>query len=142
MANVTLKNIRKNYDKNLEWIFHGIKEKKIGNFGFSGGGAAGYELDRADRFLGTPENCNILASSEGHDNDYVLVPEEHLTHITTLPGDPLESLLRADMVYFQNDKGGKVFSVGSITFCGSLPYNNFKNNISTLLKNILNNFLN
>jgi len=43
---------------------------------------------------------------------------------------------------FQNDKGGKVFSVGSITFCGSLPYNNFKNNISTLLKNILNNFLN
>ena len=134
--------IRKNYDKNLEWIFHGIKENKIGNFGFSGGGAAGFELDRADNFLGTPENCTILASSEGHDNDYVLVPEEHLTHITTLPGDPLETLLRADMVYFQNEKGGKVFSVGSITFCGSLPYNNFKNNISTLLKNILKNFLN
>ena len=105
-----------------------------------GGGAAGFELDRADYKLGTPENCKILASSEGHDNDYVLVPEEHLTHLTTVPGDPLKSLLRADMVYFENSNGGKVFSTGSITFCGSLPYNDFNNNVSTLLSNILNKF--
>ena len=132
--------LRKNYDKEFDWVFKGINENKIGNFGFSGGGAAGFELDRADSMLGTPDNCKILASSEGHDSDYVLVPEEHLTHLTTLPGEPLKSLLRADMVYFENSNGGKVFSTGSITFCGSLPYNNFKNNISTLLGNILNNF--
>ena len=92
------------------------------------------------KMVGTPDKCKILASSEGHDSDYVLVPEEHLTHLTTVPGEPLKSLLRADMVYFENSNGGKVFSTGSITFCGSLPYNNFKNNISTLLGNILNNF--
>ena len=132
--------LRKNYDKNFDWVFRGINENKIGNFGLSGGGAAGFELDRADYKLGTPENCKILASSEGHDNDYVLVPEEHLTHLTTVPGDPLKSLLRADMVYFENSNGGKVFSTGSITFCGSLPYNNFNNNVSTLLSNILNKF--
>ena len=132
--------LRKNYDKDFDWVFRGINENKIGNFGFSGGGAAGFELDRADYKLGTPENCKILASSEGHDNDYVLVPEEHLTHLTTVPGDPLKSLLRADMVYFENSNGGKVFSTGSITFCGSLPHNNFNNNVSTLLSNILNKF--
>ena len=132
--------LRKNYDKEFDWVFKGINENKIGNFGFSGGGAAGFELDRADSMLGTPDNCKILASSEGHDSDYVLVPEEHLTHLTTVPGEPLKSLLRADMVYFENSNGGKVFSTGSITFCGSLPYNSFKNNISTLLGNILNNF--
>ena len=132
--------LRKNYDKDFDWVFRGINENKIGNFGFSGGGAAGFELDRADYKLGTPENCKILASSEGHDNDYVLVPEEHLTHLTTVPGDPLKSLLRADMVYFENSNGGKVFSTGSITFCGSLPHNDFNNNVSTLLSNILYNF--
>ena len=132
---------RKNFDKNNNWIFKGVKEEKIGDFGFSGGGAAGYELDRADYNLGTPENSQILASSEGHDEDYVLVPEEHLTHITTVPGEPLDKLLRADMLYYENNNGGKVFSTGSITFCGSLPYNQFKNNISTLLENIVNEFL-
>ena len=132
---------RKNFDKNNNWIFKDVKEEKIGDFGFSGGGAAGYELDRADYNLGTPENSQILASSEGHDEDYVLVPEEHLTHITTVPGEPLDKLLRADMLYFENNNGGKVFSAGSITFCGSLPYNQFKNNISTLLENIVNEFL-
>ena len=35
----------------------------------------------------------------------------------------------ADMVYFETAKGGQVFAVGSITFCGSLPWNNYANNI-------------
>jgi N,N-dimethylformamidase len=34
-----------------------------------------------------------------------------------------------------------VFSTGSITFCGSLPYNDFDNNISRLMRNIFNKFL-
>jgi len=69
------------------------------------------------------------------------VPEEQLTHITNWPGEEEKSLIRADMVYFQTPQGGAVFSTGSITFCGSLPYNNFQNNISRLLGNILDRFL-
>jgi N,N-dimethylformamidase len=45
------------------------------------------------------------------------------------------------MVFFETPSGGAVFSVGSITFCGSLPYNNFDNNISTLLKNVIDRFI-
>ena len=131
---------RIDYSKKNQWIFKDINEDKIGDFGFSGGGAAGYELDRADFKLGTPENTSILATSEGHGDDYVLVPEEHLTHLTTLPGEPLKNLLRSDMVFFEMSNGGKVFSTGSITFCGSLPFNNFENNVSKILENIIENF--
>jgi N,N-dimethylformamidase len=44
------------------------------------------------------------------------------------------------MIYFRTKSGAQVFSVGSITFCGSLPWNGFDNNISTLLKNVVKQF--
>ena len=67
----------------------------------------------------------MVASSEGHDlTRFALVPEEMLTDVTTWPGEPRDKLIRADMVYFEAPNGGAVFSVGSITFCGSLPHNN------------------
>jgi N,N-dimethylformamidase len=124
-----------------EWVFAGIDDDILGDFGLSGGGAAGFELDRVDYRLGSPENIQVLASSEGHGDAFVLVPEEQLTHITNWPGEPVEHLLRADMIYFELPNGGAVFATGSITFCGSLPHNNFDNNISTLLGNVLNRFL-
>jgi len=45
------------------------------------------------------------------------------------------------MVHFETAKGGAVFSVGSITFCGSLPWNNFDNQISVLLRNVVTRFM-
>jgi N,N-dimethylformamidase len=124
------------------WIFSGIDDNKIGNFGLSGGGAAGFELDRVDYRLGSPEQVEIVASSKGHhEKDFVLTPEDLLTHITNWPGEPVDQLLRADMVYFQLPSGGEVFSTGSITFCGSLPHNNFDNNVSALLANVVDRFL-
>ena len=83
----------------------------------------------------------ILASSENHDHSFVFVPEEHLTHITNWPGAPKEQLIRADLAYIETETGGPIFSTGSITFCGSLPTNDFRNNISTLLDNVFHRFL-
>ncbi|MDH3661886.1 MAG: N,N-dimethylformamidase large subunit [Alphaproteobacteria bacterium] len=129
-------------DPEVGWILRGIEDEILGDFGLSGGGAAGFELDRADPRLGTPDNVRILASSEGHGESFVLVPEEQLTHITNWPNQPLQDLLRADMIYFDvPGGGGAVFATGSITFCGSLPWNDFDNNISTLLGNVLDRFL-
>ena len=128
-------------DPEVGWVFEGIEDEILGDFGLSGGGAAGFELDRADPRLGTPENVRILASSENHSETFVLVPEEHLTHITNWPNEPVQDLLRADMVYFDVPGGGAVFATGSITFCGSLPHNDFNNNISALVGNVLNRFL-
>ena len=125
----------------LAWIFEGIKDELLGDFGFSGGGAAGFELDRADTRLGSPSDVRVLASSEGHGESFVLVHEEQLTHLTTWAQEPEADLMRADLVYFDVPGGGTVFSTGSITFCGSLPWNDFDNNISRLLRNVMQRFL-
>ena len=83
----------------------------------------------------------ILAQSFATDDHFILVPEEQLTHLTNLSGGPESEVKRADMIYFETPTGGRVFSVGSITFCGSLPWNNFDNPVSRLLLNVLSNSL-
>jgi N,N-dimethylformamidase len=125
----------------VSWIFAGVTDEIIGDFGLSGNGAAGFELDRIDYRLGTDQNTVVLASSENHDKFFVLVPEEQLTHLTTLSGEPTEKLIRADMIYQCNDSGSQLFSTGSITFCGSLLYAEGDNNISRILANVVYRFL-
>ena len=128
------------YDPEFNWLFDGIDGDEIGNFGFSGNGAAGFELDRVDPNLEDGHNITLLAQSFA--NAFMLVPEEHLTHLTNLSGGSEDAAKRADMVYFETPSGGKVFSVGSITFCGSLPWNHFDNNVSHLLLNVVKRFTN
>ena len=77
----------------------------------------------------------------GHDRkNFVVVHEERLGFNTTIPGQTLEELIRADMTYIEKPKGGAVFSVGSITYCGSLPHNKFDNDVSRLTFNVVNRF--
>jgi N,N-dimethylformamidase len=131
-------------DPRVAWIFNGIGEETIGGFGLSGHGAAGFELDRTDKRLGTPQHAIVLARSEGHEPEtpWVLVPEELLTHTQTTAGQPARELIHADMTFFETAGGtGAVFSTGSITFCGALPVNRYDNNISRLLGNVLDRFL-
>ncbi|MEZ5842470.1 MAG: DUF6605 domain-containing protein [Hyphomicrobiaceae bacterium] len=126
------------------WILAGVEGDILGAHGFSGHGAAGFELDRADKKLGTPPHAVILASSEDHPPEapWILVPEERLTHLVTLPGEPEPELIRADLVFFETAGGkGAVFSTGSITWCGSLPTNGFDNDVSRVTGNVLRRFL-
>ena len=126
----------------VSWIFDGVTADTVGGEGFSGHGAAGFELDRVDKRLGSPQSAIVVASSENHPPEapWVLVPEEQLTHITTIPGQSHKALIRADMTWFDVPGGGEVFSVGSITFCGSLPVNGFDNDISRILHNVVTRF--
>jgi len=128
-------------DNHHAWVFEGVKDELFGGYGFSGGGAAGFELDRLDHRLGSPLNAVVLASSEGHDRkEFVVVHEERLGFNTTITGDTLEGLIRADMTYIEKPKGGAVFSTGSITYCGSLPHNKYDNDVSRLTFNVMNRF--
>ena len=130
-------------DPRIAWIFEGVDSETFGNHGLSGHGAAGFELDRADKRLGTPVHAVVTASSENHppETPWVLVPEEILTHLVTCPGEPAQDLIRADMTFFETPSGGAVFSTGSITFCGSLVTNNYENDVSRLLDNVIRRFL-
>ncbi len=128
-------------DNHHAWVFEGVKDDVFGGYGFSGGGAAGFELDRLDHRLGSPLNAVVLASSEGHDRkNFVAVHEERLGLDTTITGETLDELIRADMTYIEKPKGGAVFSVGSITYCGTLPHGNFDNDVSRLTFNVINRF--
>ena len=44
------------------------------------------------------------------------------------------------MVFFERPNGGAVFSVGSITWCGSLSHNDYDNNVSRITENVLRRF--
>lgn len=124
----------------IAWIFEGVEGDIIGDFGLSGGGAAGFELDRADRKLGSPPNIKILARSEGHQAHFVAVPEELLSHVNTVTGEAPRDLIRAEIVYFDTTAGGAVFATGSITFCGSLSHAGYDNSVSRMLGNVVRRF--
>ena len=127
-------------DPRARWILEGIDDEILGDFGLSGGGAGGFELDRLDHRLGTPLHALIVARSENHDDTFVMVPEEILTHHDTRPREPPADLIRAEIVYYETPNGGAVFSVGSISFCGSLPHDDYDNNISKMTDNVLTRF--
>jgi N,N-dimethylformamidase len=128
------------HDPRFAWMFDGINDDVIGDYGLSGGGAAGFELDRADPMLGTPDGTVILARSENPLPSFFTVTEELLSPTHTINGEKVEDLSRGEIVYFDTPSGGAVFSVGSITFCGSLWRNGFEGPISQLLENVVRRF--
>ena len=129
------------FDPRASWIFEGVgDDKRIGDFGLVGGGAAGLELDRADRLLGTPANALVLASSEGHTDTYLVVCDEILINSPAISGSQSE-LVRADMVFYEIPGGGAVFSASSIAWSGSLSHNDYENNVSRITDNVLRRFV-
>ena len=124
----------------VRFIFDGVADEIIGDFGLIGGGAAGIELDCINRLLGSPPNILRLASSEDHSPLMLLVNEEFTATLPNLGGDQNERV-RADLSFFETPSGGAVFATGSIAWIGSLPWNGYENNVSTITLNTLRRFL-
>jgi N,N-dimethylformamidase len=118
------------------WILEGVSER-FGDYGLSGGGAAGFELDAVCYADGSPRAHTLLARSEGHGRAYGPALDALLTHAMTRDRQPAETLIAADMIFAETPAGGSLFSVGSITFCGSLSHAGYRNDVSTLLRNYL-----
>jgi N,N-dimethylformamidase len=102
-------------DPRARFLFDGVAAGPIGSTA-PVGGAAGYELDRADFALGTPPHALVVARSQPFDGEMHPVNEERLSHVLVDAVDPL----RADMTFFEGPAGGAVLGVGSIAFAGSL----------------------
>ena len=126
-----------------EWIFAGIGDDEIiGDFGLVGGGAAGLELDRYDLEFGTPHNGYLLARSEGHTDLMLQVNEEiHFACRGYYGGGHENPQVRADMIYYKTPNDGAVFGPGSLVWCGSLSHNNYDNNVSRIMRNVIDDFL-
>jgi len=125
-------------DRRVGFIFDGVDDEIIGDFGLIGGGAAGIELDCADGAEGTPPHALILARSEGHTSTY-------LTALDLLPinclGTERARPIGADMVFFETIAGGAVFATGSIAWAGSLSHRAWQNNVARISGNVLRRFL-
>lgn len=129
------------FDSRASFIFEGIGEDElIGDFGYLGNGASGSEIDAVDPLLGTPVHALVVASSEGHSANTLIVPDEIGFHHTAMDGVQ-SPLVRADMTFFETPGGGAVFSVGSIAWGASLPVNQYDNNVSKLSANVVKRFL-
>lgn len=127
------------YGQDMAWMFKGIDENLLGDFGLVGGGAAGLELDIYDPMLGSPPESTIVAASQGHTDGYLEVTEELFFNVPG-SGGTQNAKVRADIVYFPTNNGGAVWSCSSISYCGSLSHDNYENNISTLTANVLDQF--
>lgn len=127
-------------DSRAAFIFEGVEGPMIGDYGLSGGGAAGLELDATDHSHGTPPHTLVLASSERHSDLYLMTPEDMNDPAPGLGGTEAE-IIRAEMVFFETPNGGAVFSTGSIAWAGSLSHDNYNNDVARITFNVLNRFL-
>ena len=127
-------------DARASFIFDGFSaDTSIGAFGLAGGGAAGLEVDRADRSQGTPEHALVLASSTRHTDIYLMTPEDLLDPTPDWSGTQAD-IIRADLTFFETAGGGAVFSTGSIAWAGSMAWNGYDNEIARITTNVLKRF--
>ena len=127
-------------DPRAAFIFEGVPERIIGDFGLIGGGAAGIELDCITTALGSPPRMLRLASSEGHSQMMLLVNEEFGVVPPNLGGDQNERV-KADLAFCETPSGGALFATSSIAWCGSLSHNGYDNNVARITGNVLRRFL-
>jgi N,N-dimethylformamidase len=129
------------FDSRAAFIFEGIgASERIGDFGLIGGGAAGWEIDRADRALGTPPHALVVATATQFSSVYHWVKEE-LTHTHSANTGETCPFVRCDMVFYETLHGGAVFSTSSIAWAGALSHNHYDNNVSRLTENVIRRFL-
>jgi N,N-dimethylformamidase len=123
------------HDPRVAFIFEGVEEEVIGDFGLIMGGAAGDEVDRADLDLGTPPETMVLATALLSEHYSVVLEDRISWRSDRQPGEP-----RADLTYLENDAGGAVFSVSSMSWLGSLSHARYANNVSRITANVLRRF--
>lgn len=125
-------------DPRARFIFDGVPDAVIGDFGFMGG-ASGLEIDYADTGSGTPLHALVLATSDRQATSYWRMPHgaDFFGRVwNDAPSDPV----RADMVFFETPSGGAVFSTGSICWGSSLPARGWDNNVARITANVLHRF--
>ena len=132
---------KESHDPRAAFIFEHIGDDElIGDFGSLLGGAAGVELDGANRKLGTPPHALVVARSEGHSHLYFLCPEETPYHHPVMNGAE-NARVRADLLFYETAGGGGVFTTGSISWCAALAHNGYDNNVARITGNVLKRFL-
>ena len=109
---------------------------EIGVEGLNGGGASGWEIGTSDP--GTaPDGVIVFSPLNGSDHDRGSAPPNTIL-LARGTNEGNQGRFGADMVTYRTETGGQVFSVGSITFGGSLIINSI---LQTIVRNVLDECL-
>ena len=123
-------------DARARFIFEGVSDQVLGDFGLYPGGAAGFEVDAYRPECGSPAHALVLASSGQFEYPFLMpdgtAAEEYRINYP---------MPQSDVVFFETPAGGAVFSVGSMAWTFSLNHNHHDNNIAKITLNVLQRFL-
>jgi N,N-dimethylformamidase len=118
------------------FLFDGVESKVIGEVGYDMGAAAGDEVDRFDVANGSPPWGVVVGSSQELSKYYKLAIEElQMTRENT--GGDYEKGVRSDLVFLEQESGGFVFSVGSISWVQSMAVDDFDTDTARVTENAL-----
>ncbi len=129
-------------DPAAAFVFEGIGDDElIGDLPSLaiGRGAAGFEIDRFDPALGSPERTHLLATASGFSDSYQLASED-VPISDSRQGGTVNDRVRADMTLLEYPGGGAVFSVGSIAWCACLSADGYDNTVARVTGNVLRRF--
>lgn len=120
--------LAESYEPECAFVFEGVGDEPIGDFGLDLGSAASYEMDAALELDGSENFSRKVLAQARADGfiplDRIPVRPRSEIALTTVPG------------------GGAVFAAGSVTWAGSLSHDNYANNVSRITANVLHRFVN
>lgn len=127
-------------DPEFDFVFEGVTEHPIGEYGYVLGGAAGDELDRTSDALAEGADVTVLMSSMQHDKWCWPFVETQMDITSGLGGDDNPEI-RSDVVWVRRPNGSRIFSVGSICWGASMAFNEGRNGVSRLTLNVLRHLI-
>ena len=124
------------YAPEWAWVFDRVGDQPVGGWGLVLGAAAGYEVDAVLDGLPVPPSLVRLATAKDFDSSFQV-----RTHMPVFAGPGERERLRcADMTIYRHSGGGLVFSVGSVAWCGALPFAGSRNAVGEITSNIARRF--
>lgn len=115
------------YERPYGFVFDGVGDEPIGDFGLNLGSAAGYEMDSVHEWRWRPDWHPTVLARAAHESFIapmrMPVPAVSEIALTAAPS------------------GAAVFSAGSVTWTGSLSHAGYDNNVARITGNVLRRFI-
>jgi N,N-dimethylformamidase len=123
------------------FVFAGLDSDVIGESGTILGAAGGFEMDGYDATAPPARGVvDVLATATEFSEDYDPALED-LFVSNQIHYPEMRKRVRSDVVLFRHHGGAVVFSVGSISWCGSLVTKDCSNDVARVTHNVISRFL-
>jgi N,N-dimethylformamidase len=115
------------YDPRFAFVFEGVGDGPIGDFGLNLGTAAAYEMDSVQEWRWPADWTPTVLARAAHES--FIAPMRM----------PVPAV--SEIAMTASTSGAAVFSAGSVTWTGSLSHGGYDNNVARITGNVLRRFL-